>query len=302
VADQTDHAARQRRGDWKVAVGMNLPMSCKACAQDFSAAGVQPKSMHLDLVQIAYTCTLAPHDVADRLLKPSHPAHMTVHLDQIAPWGRSFNEYRLMFKLSEQNLSGGVLDCGGGPASFTAELSASGHRAISVDPIYAYSGSEIRARFEVTAESMLSQVRATPCDWTWSYHRDPDDLLANRRAALESFLADYERGLPDCRYIVGELPSLPLSSGSFRLAVCSHLLFLYSDLLSEDFHIESLRELCRVAQEVRVFPLLTLGHKPSPHLSVVRSALDAEGWTSEVVRVDYELQRGGNRMLRVFRG
>jgi len=183
---------------------------------------------------------------------------MATQFDQIVPWGRSYNEYCLMFSLSGQDLSGGVLDCGGGPASFTAELSACGHRAVSVDPVYAYSGSEIRARFEAEVESMMSQVRATPDDWTWSYHRDPDHLLANRRAALERFLADYERGLRDCRYVVGELPSLPFPSGSFRLAVCSHLLFLWSALLSESFHIESLRELCRVAHEVRVFPLLTL--------------------------------------------
>jgi hypothetical protein len=72
-------------------------------------------------------------------------------------------------------------------------------------------------------------------------------------------------------------------------------------LLSLGFHIDSMRELCRVAGEVRVFPLLTLGGKPSPHLAPVRSALQAEGWASEVVAVDYELQRGGNQMLRVFR-
>jgi len=236
----------------------------------------------------------------DRLLKQHHTTRMAVHLDQIVPWGRSCNEYCRMFSLSAQNLSGGVLDCGGGPASFTAEMSACGQRAVSVDPVYAYPGSEIRARFEATAEPMLSQVRATPDDWTWSYHRDPDHLLANRRAALESFLADYERGLRGCRY-VGRLPSLPFAAGSFRLAVCSHLLFLWSALLSESFHIESLRELCRVAYEVRVFPLLTLRREPSPHLAAVRSALDAEGWTTEVVRVNYELQRGGNQMLRVFR-
>jgi hypothetical protein len=224
-----------------------------------------------------------------------------LHLDQIVPWGRSYNEYCLMFSLSAQNLSGGVLDCGGGPASFTAGFSASGHRAISADPIYAHSGAEIRARFEATAETILAQVRATREDWAWSYHRNPDDLLAHRRAALERFLADYERGLRDRRYIVGELPSLPLPSNSFGLAVCSHLLFLYSDLLSEAFHIVSLRELCRVAHEVRVFPLLTLRRQPSPHLATVRLALEAEGWASEVVRVDYELQRGGNQMLRLFR-
>lgn len=226
---------------------------------------------------------------------------MAIHLDQIVPWGRSRKEYELMFGLTAEDLSEGVLDCGGGPASFTAETSAAGYRAVSADPIYTYSGSQIRARFEATADQMIAQVRATPDDWTWSYHHNPDDLLANRRAALETFLAGYGRGLRERRYVVGELPSLAFDSGSFGMAVCSHLLFLYSDLLSADFHVRSLRELCRVAAEVRVFPLLTLSRKPSPHLHAVRSALEADGWASEVVRVDYELQREGNQMLRVFR-
>ena len=226
---------------------------------------------------------------------------MAVHFDQIVPWGRSRNEYDRMFALTTDHLSGGVLDCGGGPASFTAELAACGERAIAVDPIYQFSGSDIRARFEAIADSMLSQVRATPDDWTWSYHRDPDDLMANRRAALEIFLADYESGRKEGRYLVGELPALPFSSSSFGLAVCSHLLFLYSELLSEDFHLQAVRELCRVAREVRIFPLLTLSRRPSPYIAAVRSALATAGWQSETTRVDYELQRGGNEMLRIFR-
>jgi hypothetical protein len=151
---------------------------------------------------------------------------MAVNLDQIVPWGRSFDEYRLMFKLSARNLTEGVIDCGGGPAGFVAEASARGHRAVSVDPAYRFSGPEIRARFEMTAEPMLSQVRASPGDWVWSYHEGPDELLANRRAALETFLADYENGSREARYIVGQLPSLPFAAGSFGIAVCSHLLFL----------------------------------------------------------------------------
>jgi hypothetical protein len=225
---------------------------------------------------------------------------MAVSFDQIVPWGRSRREYELMFRLRAGDLSGGVLDCGGGPASFTAEMSASNLRAVAVDPIYAFSGSQILARFEEVVEPMISQVRATPEDWTWSYHRDPDDLCANRRAVIEKFLADYDRGLREQRYITGELPSLPFDPGSFGLAVCSHLLFLYSDLLSEDFHVRSVLELCRIADEVRLFPLLTLRREPYPHLAAVRSALDSKGLASEIVRVDYELQRGGNQMLRVF--
>jgi hypothetical protein len=226
---------------------------------------------------------------------------MAVHLDQIVPWGRSRKEYELMFSLTGEDLSQGVLDCGGGPASFTAEVSACGYRVVSADPLYNHSSADIRARFEETADAMVAQVRATPGDWTWSYHQSPDDLLANRRAALEAFLTDYGRGLREGRYVVAELPSLPFGSDSFGLALCSHLLFLYSDLLPEDFHIRSVRELGRVAREVRVFPLLTLSREPSPHTRAVRTALEADGWLSEVVRVDYELQRGGNKMLRFFR-
>ena len=227
--------------------------------------------------------------------------HMAVELDQIVPWGRLRREYELMFRLTSRDLSVGVLDCGGGPASFTAELSAAGFRVVSADPIYTCSGSHIRERFEQTADSMLAQVRATPDDWIWTFHRDPDDLMAHRHAALETFLEDYDAGLRQRRYVVGELPSLPFAPGSFGLAVCSHLLFLYSDLLSEDFHITAVRELCRVAGEVRIFPLLTLSREASQHVEAVRCALRADGWASELVRVDYELQRGRNQMLRVFK-
>ena len=226
---------------------------------------------------------------------------MGVHLDQIVPWGRARREYELMFALTPGDLACGVLDCGGGPASFAAEANASGQHVVAVDPIYAFSGDEIRARFDSTAGPMLAQVRATPDDWTWSFHRDPDDLLANRRAALEVFLADYDAGLRAGRYVIGELPSLPFRSGSFGLALCSHLLFLYSALLTADFHIRALRELCRVAGEVRVFPLLTLQRQPSPHLPAVRAALATDGWQTDIQVVPYELQRGGNQMLRVFR-
>ena len=89
---------------------------------------------------------------------------MAVHLDQIVPWGRSRREYELMFSLTAEDLSRGVLDCGGGPASFTAEVTACGYRAVSADPLYVHSAADIRERFERTADSVMAQVRATPGD------------------------------------------------------------------------------------------------------------------------------------------
>jgi hypothetical protein len=225
---------------------------------------------------------------------------MSVELDQIIPWGRSRREYELMFRLGSDDLCSRILGCGDGPASFNAEMTGAGHSVISVDPIYFYPGSEIAARFEAAAETVMGQVRATLSRWNWDYHRDPDGLFANRRKVMATFLADYEAGRQDGRYKIASLPELPFRDGHFDLALCSHLLFLYSDQLSEKLHVQSVLELCRVAREVRIFPLLALSHQASPHLSPVRAHVEQAGWSSEIVQVDYEFQKGGNEMLRIF--
>jgi hypothetical protein len=225
---------------------------------------------------------------------------MSVELDQIIPWGRSHHEYELMFSLAPDDLRGRLLGCGDGPASFNAEMAEAGCSVVSVDPIYAYSGSEIAGRFEATSETVMEQVRASPGSWNWGYHRNPVGLLANRRNAMAKFLADYEAGRQAGRYQIASLPKLPFPAGHFDLALCSHLLFLYSGHLAEEFHVQSVQELCRVAREVRVFPLLTLSHEPSPHVIPVRARLQQAGWSSEIVRVNYEFQKGGDKMLRIF--
>jgi hypothetical protein len=77
-------------------------------------------------------------------------------------------------------------------------------------------------------------------------------------------------------------------------------LFLYSKLLSLEFHVESIKELCRVAPEARIFPLLELGARPSRHLDPVTKQLEEDGFHVEIESVPYEFQKGGNRMLRVM--
>ncbi len=226
---------------------------------------------------------------------------MSVELNQIIPWGRTREEYELMFGLTKAELQGKILGCGDGPASFNAEMTRAGFSVVSADPIYFCSGAEIAARFEATSATIIEQVRARLHKWNWDYHRDPDGLLINRRKALSQFLADYEAGRQAGRYQIAALPELPFADGHFDLALCSHLLFLYSEHLPEGFHVRSVTELCRVAREVRIFPLLTLSHQTSPHLAAVRARLGQAGWASEIVRVPYEFQKGGNEMLRIFR-
>ena len=183
---------------------------------------------------------------------------MSIILDQVVPWGRSREEYELMFALSEEDLTKTILGCADGPASFNAEMTADGNAVISVDPIYEFSSDQIRQRFEQTVDEIIDQVKATPDNWTWKHHRDVDDLRRNRERAIDVFLVDYEEGRRQNRYRIGALPNLPFKDREFELAVCSHFLFLYSNLFLADFHVKSAIELCRIAKQVRIFPLLTL--------------------------------------------
>jgi hypothetical protein len=57
--------------------------------------------------------------------------------------------------------------------------------------------------------------------------------------------------------------------------------------------------MCRVAKEVRVFPLLALDAERSPHVDVLQQRLGAEGYTIRIDEVPYEFQRGGNQMMTV---
>ena len=206
-----------------------------------------------------------------------------------------------MFNLSETDLRANILGCGDGPASFNAEMTALGGRVVSVDPLYAFSKAEIEQRVQETYDPILSQARANADRYVWTHLPTADALGQARLGAMKTFLADFDTGLVEGRYLPQALPSLGFADGQFALALCSHLLFLYSAQLSLDFHIASVTELLRVAREVRVFPLLDLECEPSVHLEPVRSHFTARDFTTEVCFVPYEFQRGGNQMLRLSR-
>ncbi len=94
---------------------------------------------------------------------------------------------------------------------------------------------------------------------------------------------------------------LPFADDAFDLALCSHLLFLYTEQLGEDFHQTAIRELCRVAREVRIFPLLALGGRRSPHVDTVAAVARAAGDHAVIETVPYQFQQGGNQMMKICR-
>ena len=151
---------------------------------------------------------------------------MVMKLEKVAPFGRSLDEYIKIFNLSSEDLQKRILGVGDGPASFNAEGTIKGYKITSIDPIYQFNSTEIKQRFDAVVDNIINQVIATPNNWVWKYHKNPQDLKANRIKALETFLADYQQGKREHRYLTQELPHLDFADHSDNLALCSHFLFL----------------------------------------------------------------------------
>lgn len=226
---------------------------------------------------------------------------MVVQLDQVVPFGRSFDEYASMFALSPTDLQSSILSVADGPASFNAEGTHKGCQIRSIDPLYIFSGDEIRGRFYAVLNDIIQQVENTPDDYVWSYHPSPAALKERRSLVTENFCTDYPTGRQQGRYVPGELPLLSEKSDAYDLGLVSHFLFLYSLQLDTAFHIAAIDEMLRVCREVRIFPLLTLNLETSPHLSPVLTHLEQAGHRCQIEKVCYEFQRGGNQMLRIVR-
>ena len=222
-------------------------------------------------------------------------------LDDVVPWGRSFDEYQRMFALTADDLGLRIVGCGDGPASFNAEATRRGATVVSCDPIYRFDVDQLRARIASTCDEILDQTRRNTDEFVWTTIRSVDELGQLRMAAMTEFLDDYPAGRAAGRYFDAELPHLPFPDGSFDLALCSHFLFLYTTQLGEAFHRTAIREMCRTAAEVRIFPLLALGATPSPLVAPVGAELRELGFDVSLETVPYEFQRGGNQMMRIRR-
>lgn len=226
---------------------------------------------------------------------------MPFHLTDVVPWGRTFDEYCAMFALTPADLGGRLLGCGDGPAAFNATATAGGASVVSADPLYQFTPGQIRYRIDATATTVVEQARLNAHEFVWTTIHSVEALIELRMSAMSAFLSDFEAGRSGGRYVCASLPELPFARDRFDLALCSHFLFLYSAQHDSDFHVRAIAELGRVAREVRIFPLLELGARPSRHLDAVAAALPACGLRAARRRVPYEFQRGGNEMLTVVR-
>ncbi len=222
-----------------------------------------------------------------------------MELKDVVPWGRSFDEYREFFDLTDSDLNKMIVGCGDGPASFNAELTSRGGTVVSVDPAYQFTAREQENRIEQVNKEILPQVKNNRHMYVWDSISSVEMLGRIRMSAMKIFLADYEVGKSVNRYLPESLPELSFKDKQFDLALCSHYLFLYSEHVNLQLHIASIRELCRVATEVRIYPLVSLNGELSQHLPEVISQLSRLGLVCTRENVQYQFQKGATQMLVV---
>ncbi|WP_299254801.1 SAM-dependent methyltransferase [uncultured Cytophaga sp.] len=222
----------------------------------------------------------------------------TFELKSVVPWGRTLNEYCAFFQLTEDDLKKNILSIGDGPASFNSEMHQNGNRVLSVDPIYGFSKAQLQHRIEETRKEVMTQVRQNAEKFIWHTIKNPDELERIRIKAMQEFIKDFDTGKAENRYLYHEMPiPIEYADNSFELGLSSHFLILYSKL-GLDFHIQSITEMLRLCNEVRIFPLLNLNAEKSEVLDAIIDHFN-KIYTVEIKEVDYEFQKNGNQFLSI---
>jgi len=221
---------------------------------------------------------------------------MAYTLNSVVPWGRTLDEYESMFSLNPADLQKKIISFGDGPASFNAEMTAKGNAVLSIDPIYQFSTQQLKQRIDETCVEVINQTSANKDNFVWDIIKSVEELKEKRMGAMKLFLTDFEEGKRQNRYLTHSLP-VPTSfdDNEFDLGLSSHFLLLYSNL-GLDFHQQSIDEMMRVCKEVRIFPLVNLNAEKNEFIDSLLMALQHH-YSTEIVKVAYEFQRGGNQML-----
>lgn len=221
---------------------------------------------------------------------------MAFQLSSVVPWGRNMAEYRLMFQLTEQDMSKRIAGFGDGPASFNFEMTEQGYSVTSFDPVYQFSKDALQRRIDEVCITVMKQMEENKDNYIWTQIKSLEELKHTRLSAMNLFLSDFEKGKREHRYICHELPNrLPFADGAFDLGLSSHFLLMYT-MLGYDFHIQSITEMLRVCKEVRIFPVVDLDARETDLIADVIAYLKQRYWV-EIRKTGYEFQKGGNKML-----
>jgi len=209
--------------------------------------------------------------------------------------GRNFNEYVRMFNLNEDLLSNKILDVASGVSSFCAEGNAKGYKITASDKIYNLKAEEIEERCKKDLDFMEKHLREKFKDsFNWNEFKSIDDWKKTRERTYKTFLEDYKVNKE--RYVYTIYPKTNFKDDEFYLSVVGHFLLLYDNIFDYKFHKETIDELLRVSEEIRIFPILNLRGERSIFLDKILN-----NYNARIEKSNYEFMRGGDKVLIIRR-
>ena len=217
----------------------------------------------------------------------------------VSVWGRNLEEYKKMFGLSELTKSLKIISVADGPSAFNVQLRQLGVDITSVDPIYNLSIAELKMRFKESYAFNRNLFIEQTDNFNFKNDGEIEKHLAKRENTFNTFITDYE--LHPNYYHYGMLPVLAFESNSFDLCLCSNFLFIFDHIFNMAFHLNSIKEMLRVSNEVRIFPVYNTNGKRSVHLDNVLEFLTTNNFICEVITNDYHVYKDGNRFLKITR-
>lgn len=232
-------------------------------------------------------------------------------LERVACFGRSFDEYTEMLGLNCAELIGtSILDCAGGPSSFTAEANRKGIKAVACDPVYALHVDDIITNAEHDIPACIRETQKHRERFMRENSEEDIVFLNEKMKALKTFSDDF-RKIDACRrYIPSAFPHLPFFDSSFDMVVCANLLFLYSNIetggilpasiFDYKFHQRSLCEMIRICRkEVRIYPIVGPNSQKHPYIEALFDDPTFFDFEMEIVPVSFKDVRGACQMLKI---
>lgn len=217
----------------------------------------------------------------------------------LSSWIYGKEDYQQMFALTEDDLNKRILDYPGNLSTFNAQMYHDGFSVVSGDVAYDSQPDDIQPYIDEVFKLHVGDLKSLT-----NRLKDPSESNFNAivdtwTVRKEMFEKDYSAGYQQQRYRSMQLPTLPFPDHHFELLLCSDLVF-HTKLLESNSVTDCVSELCRVAEEVRIFPLLNQAGEISAALGPVMLYLQQKNFGVEVRQVAFEKIKGGNAMLRIW--
>lgn len=216
-------------------------------------------------------------------------------------WGHNLNDYIKMFHLAPEILtSKKIIEIGLGAGTFNLELTQLGGKIISYHPLYQLEKNALESLISKSFTCLVEKFLQRKNDFNWESVKNFDLWKNNREENIKAFFKDYAQGKQQKRYIPLESTNFSYDHFEFDYALCSHYFFSYNLDKSVEFHFEMLKNLCYIAKEVRIFPLLSSDGQLPELLGPLMHKLQNALIGLEILAVPYELQKQGNALLRLW--